>query len=469
MFTQNKGAKRLGLTKIAKTLAFTSACLCLHAQAHAQTASPYVTTTKAVDVNVPSITEKLGNWLTDSGITPTLLYSGQMASNVLGGQRQGTAYAGRLSFGAAFDMDKILGIPGGTLHVIFADDTGQNLSAHYVNSDLSNQSLFSGPEAFQLAIFTYEQKLFDDKVDINVGRTDLAFLNSDLYCDFESRADCGRPAATFKTIAAPLFPTAVWGGRILYAPTPHFYGKIGIYQPNPDLRPGWSGGFDWGIKTSGPAGGYDLPVEVGYTYTTPGASIQNQYDVGVIDSQEQFSAPWDTAKQPEHAGRVDIYVQAQQMVYQAEPNKPRGIYMFGYAIYGASGQSQVANYQLTAGAVWEGPFASRPRDRAGAQFTTYHMNDLYLDYLYANRLKENGSGRPWSSQNLIEVNYNAQVTPWLQLEPDFQYLIHPDGLGFSPYPKTNLKNAFVVGLQFNINFATLIGLPSYSLAAQQDN
>ena len=438
-------------------------------EAAAQQTLPVITPTTSVNEYAPEVVKNFGKDLTDTGVYVTALYSGQMAANTSGGERQGIAYAARLTLGTALDMGKLAGIEGGTFHIVITDDTGQNLSAHYVNTDLSQQSLFSGPEALQLSIFTYEQRLFNNTLDINFGRTDLAFLDSELYCDFESRGNCGRPAATFKTVSASLFPTAVWGGRILYAPTPNFYGKIGIYQPNPDLKPAYSHGFDWGIKTSGPAGGFVLPVEIGYTSLTPGAVIPNRYDFGVIDSEEQFSAPFDTAQHPLHDGRVDLYVQAQQFVYQTKANSPRGIYLFGYGIYGASGQTQVANYQLTGGAVWQGPFESRPYDRAGAMFNYYHMNSFYLNSLYATRLKAKGTAYPWSNQTLIEVNYTFQLTKWLQLQPDFQYLIHPDGLGYTPFPKYNLPNAVIAGVQFNINLATMAGLQSYPLAAQQDN
>jgi porin len=426
---------------------------------------PNVKLPTSADVHMPGL-EQL---LLEDGIYPTISYSGQVAGNPSGGQKQGVAYAGRTTFGAAFDLQKSIGIPGAMIHLLFSDDTGTSLSEGDINSGLVSQSLISDPESFQLAIFTYEQKLFHGRVDINFGRTDLNFLYSDLYCDFESRADCGRPAQTAKTVAAPLFPIAVWGGHVLGYITPNIYVKIGIYQPNADLHPVESHGFDFGIKTSGVGGGFDLPVEVGYTYRTPGAATANKYDIGLIDSQVKFSAPFDSAKMPLHDERLDWFIEAQQFVYQAKPNSARGIYLFGYGIFGASGNTQMTNYQLTGGAIWQGPLESRPFDRAGIQFTDIHFNDEFLNFLNAERVKAKGSGFPWSSESLIEANYMIQLTNWLQLEPDLQYLIHPDGLGFATFSNHNLPNAFVVGAQFNIDLATLAGLPSYGGLAQQDN
>ena len=35
--------------------------------------------------------------------------------------------------------------------------------------------------------------------------------------------------------------------------------------------------------------------------------------------------------------------------------------------------------------------------------------------------------RPSSYEAVVELTYLAQVTPWLKLQPDLQYIIHPGG------------------------------------------
>ncbi len=59
-----------------------------------------------------------------------------------------------------------------------------------------------------------------------------------------------------------------------------------------------------------------------------------------------------------------------------------------------------------------------------------------------------------------EVDYDAYLTPWFDVMPNLQYIVNPDGLGNLPYPKSNLNDAFVVGVQIKIDLATLAGLPS---------
>ena len=50
--------------------------------------------------------------------------------------------------------------------------------------------------------------------------------------------------------------------------------------------------------------------------------------------------------------------------------------------------------------------------------------------------------------------------------PTLQYIINPDGNGGTQaYPVSNLKNAFVIGLQFQVDAANLLGLSGFARTA----
>ena len=52
------------------------------------------------------------------------------------------------------------------------------------------------------------------------------------------------------------------------------------------------------------------------------------------------------------------------------------------------------------------------------------------------------------TEELIELTYQAQVTPWLQLQPDLQYVINPGaGVQNPDDPTRNLSNALVAGVR----------------------
>jgi len=86
------------------------------------------------------------------------------------------------------------------------------------------------------------------------------------------------------------------------------------------------------------------------------------------------------------------------------------------------------------------------------------FRNAFLNALYAGRVAEGGTQRPASNLIMMELNYTAQLTPWLNVTPNLQYVVNPDGLGGLAYPTKNIKNAFVVGLQFQVDVADLLGL-----------
>jgi porin len=65
-------------------------------------------------------------------------------------------------------------------------------------------------------------------------------------------------------------------------------------------------------------------------------------------------------------------------------------------------------------------------------------------------------GRPIrDDESVIELTYMAQVTPWWQVQPDLQYVVHPGGhapLPNEPAQNRTIGNATVLGLRTTITF-----------------
>jgi porin len=402
--------------------------------------------------------QELGQTLADNGITVSSRYNGEFAANPSGGERQGADFTGELNLGADFDMGKLVGLDGGTIHVLFTDRAGNDLASKAINNSVSVQQIFGGGQTYQLTIFTYEQKLFNDAVDITVGRTDLFdnFLASPLYCDFQSNAACGNPSFAGKAggIESSFYPVAVWGGLVQFNVTKNIYVKTGLYQGVPNPTPTAGHGFNWGGPTDGAQGA----AEVGYATTAPGAAEPDQYDAGVVVSRTHFSAPQFNSESPEQFGQSFVYVQAQKMLYQPVANAPQGLYAFAVGMLGTQGSKQQSNYSVEAGAIYQGPFPSRPLDYVGLMVNELHYNNRFINFLFNERLAEGGTERPNANLIMMELNYTAQVTRWLNFTPNIQYIVNPDGLGGLAFPTTNQHNALVLGLQFQVDVANLLGL-----------
>ena len=62
----------------------------------------------------------------------------------------------------------------------------------------------------------------------------------------------------------------------------------------------------------------------------------------------------------------------------------------------------------------------------------------------SNNLQENEGGSFPGYEMLLEATYQMELTPWLTLQPDVQYVIHPSG--------ADIPNARVLGAQATVSF-----------------
>lgn len=424
--------------------------------AQAQTAS-------GPEINLAPL-QQIGQTLAQHGIYLNSSYFGEFAGNPTGGAAQGSDYADQVALGADINLQKLAGWQGGALHIEFTNRDGHSQGADVINNSVATQQIYGGGQTYNLTTFTLEQKLFNNKVDIIGGRTELdqLTLNDPIYCHFQSNAICGQPDIMGKIINSSFWPVSVWGGQVKLSPIQDWTLKVGIADHDPGDSASPHHGFDWGV---GKSNGVEIPVELDYQTSFADDSYPRRYDVGVVFdrtpySYTQYDAVTKELGHDNAYGRTMIYAQAKQMVYRPDMNSQSGLTVFGAVVVGPN-DNQVANYNVSGGAVYQGLFASRPADSAGVMVGYTHYRDSYLNQLYQYRVNVlGGTQRPASSLMMMEVDYDAYLTPYLDIMPNFQYIMHPDGLGNRAYPSHNLSDAFVFGLQFNLNIAKLVGLPS---------
>jgi porin len=56
------------------------------------------------------------------------------------------------------------------------------------------------------------------------------------------------------------------------------------------------------------------------------------------------------------------------------------------------------------------------------------------------------------AEALIELTYQAHIAPWLIIEPDLQYVIHPGGHAAEPAGPRAIPDALVAGLRTVVRF-----------------
>jgi porin len=137
-------------------------------------------------------------WLEDHGITPTLTFVTDSLGNPTGGSEQGFTTANNVGLDLNFDLEKLGVVEGGSFLLSMSYRFGGSLSANYIHNVFTVQQVFGG-ETFHLINIAYLQKLFDDRVELRLGRiaTGDDFLVSPYNYVFVQNGFDGNPVSIF--------------------------------------------------------------------------------------------------------------------------------------------------------------------------------------------------------------------------------------------------------------------------------
>ncbi|HYZ24669.1 MAG TPA: carbohydrate porin [Rhodopila sp.] len=385
----------------------------------------------------PQVAE-FGKSLADRGIFLQLGYTYDLDALVSGGLKTGAFGTGELYFGTVLDLQKIMGLQGASIHITFDERSGYNVNAN-VGTQGPLQSNSGPTRAIRLSQFYWEQAIDNDRLDIQVGRTNPTtnFATSDIACEFASSIICAQPGSWYFSNSNQAYPVSTWGGFVNFLVNPNVYVRAGAYQDDPRQAGTDEQGFSW--RFGGSAGVF-VPAEVGYQTTFDNSRYPAKYDVGGYWDDADFTAPGGI---PRH-GRSAIYAQAEQTVWRPDPHTKESITLFGGGIF-YNGNAPYWT-QVYAGVYDRAPFDFRPSDTIGL-----------IGSYYAN----NSARRPNSkSQWIFELNYGYSIATGITFKPFVQYVISPNNLD-APIGSREPSNAWLIGFQVTIDAASFLGFPKF--------
>ena len=111
------------------------------------------------------------------------------------------------------------------------------------------------------------------------------------------------------------------------------------------------------------------------------------------------------------------------------------------------------DYSINAGVVFHSPLRNRPADTFGIGTGYAHVSPR-ASGLDADANAFGGVDAPVrSSEAFVELTYQYQLKPWIQIQPDLQYVFNP-GAGVSdPSDATRrVGDELVIGVRTNISF-----------------
>lgn len=344
--------------------------------------------------------------------------------NFLGGLRQGSAFASTSDANINIDLQKLIGINGG----MFYTDLEYHIGDNPTNLLIGDAQVFDKHNAapfLQILEIWYQQKLFNDKLRIKVGKVDAnaEFSVIDNGLEFINSSTQVNP--TF--FVFPTFPDPMPSLNLFFTPDKLFYTDFAVYDANQN---------DHFLDFYGNPGsvqptlyGELLISESGLTWDNlPVLKKDGNLKLGLWQHTGTFSK-FDDNTQHDAKG---LYLIFNQTLWKpiSDKNEGRGIRMF--LEYSLSDASVSPVYQHMGGGIaWTGPSANHPEDAVGfsAQYGKF-TPALHLPQHY---------------ELALESFYNIAINPWLGIKPDIQYILHPGGL----YP-----NALVGTLLLNIAFGS---------------
>jgi len=370
--------------------------------------------------------------LANKGIDIGIIYKFDEISNTAGGRKTGTDSLDNLNVIFSLDGEKLFGSAGTSARFNFLNNNGSKPGATLVDNAEGVDNIEVRTPGARLYEAWVQQNFMKDRFSVLAGLYDL---NSEFYVTdssglflrptFGIGSDMGQSGKNGPSI----FPITSAGVRVKVQPSHDFFVQAVVLDGvpgNPDNARGTYIQFNRGD-------GALLAAEADYL---PGNESPNgKIGVGAWQYTEKFDdfTDRDASGNPVQRTSDGMYVLAERRVYAVPGHDDQGLTMFA-RIGVASGDVNRFDYAWSTGAVSTGLFG-RDKGQLGLGVEGAHNSEKYRKSVGT----ADGSTMAW------ELTYSDNLTTWLSVQPDIQYIIHPD---------TNpaLRNALVVGARFTARF-----------------
>ena len=388
-----------------------------------------------------------GNWfgwrdrVDELGLQVGLTYTADILGNASGGINRKVRYFHNIGLDLLFDLDKLAHIPGAHIHFAVSQRTGNSLSDEDIGNVFNVAQVCCGPVT-ELVTAAWEQELFHDRLGIRVGHMPMGddFATSPLYWQYVTSGIDGNPGSLVFNAPFTEYPDATLGLRVRGRPIEFLTLQAGVYAD--DLGSDAAHGNNFGVSFSD---GVMVLAEVGYHDHIGGSSLAlpGHWTLGGFYHTGKFPTLTATSRSqpPEDTeyGNGGIYAAADQMVWRFHDRPdPRGVVPFVSVAGAPDADVSLFPFFFNAGVVVRGPIPSR-------RYDDVVFGIVYGGFSSVLRDDQRASGEPVQDfEMVLEWSYILQVTPWLQIEPDIQYVIRPGGTG-------DIPDAVVLGAQIALN------------------
>ena len=353
-------------------------------------------------------------------LTTTLSYTGELVTNVGGGAGRGTTFPGVVGVQASLRLDRLVGWSGARAFVLAVGTHGGAPSAFV--GDAQGVSNLEAPPARRFEEAWLQQNLFANRLSWLLGRYDVntefyrlqsasLFLNSSFGIGPElSQSGVG--------LGPSIYPSTRFGSRLDFKPSrntvwraaaldgPMLISEVALLARPDTAEQPRQRRFAIG---RGRMRAYTAKLALGAWYYPA----------------SRFS---DLSDSTRHRGSGGAYVIGDMTLGSVTAFAQLGV--------GDGRVNQVGGY-VAGGLTLTAPIRSRAQDMVGVAVAAA-LNGSHFERA------QSVIGVPAAGEITVELTYGAQIGPWLSVQPDAQYVIHPGGT-------LELRNATVLGLRVAVS------------------
>jgi porin len=149
-----------------------------------------------------------------------------------------------------------------------------------------------------------------------------------------------------------------------------------------------------------------------------------------------------------HDGDWGIYGLADVSIFRTQD----GGGLSGFArIGGSPGDRNLISFYADAGLTYKGLIPGRGDDTAGLAFAYARIGDNARGFDEDLQVNGNPSFPVRDEESVLEVTYQMQVTPWMTMQPDLQWIFQPGGHVLNADGSIR-RDALVLGLRSSLTF-----------------
>lgn len=234
-------------------------------------------------------------------------------------------------------------------------------------------------------------------------------------------------------------PVAQWGARIKFDLNPEISAQLGTYQFNPDNGNAKAEGQGWSLDSKH-ADGVMVPIELIW---------HPQFGVHDLSGTYRAGLMWNNAHELNNQKNIQTglaedhsngeWIAIKQRLTSKQGGK-QGLETFENFTWHDRNTNKVDSTQQI-GLEYVGLSDHHPTDILGLAVNRVHLNP---NFVHAQESQGNHQFSARAEYNL-ELNYSYNVTKWLMIRPNVQYLINPGS-------SQNLDNALVLGMGTKVLF-----------------